>query len=220
MGSPTIAPRLGMVEPHGLDPVAADELLELLSGDLLEGRSAVEADLTGRTLCDVSIEECSFDLIRLDDADLQGARFREVLVGVLDAAVFRAARTTWSSVRIGSGRVGSAELFDARLDDVVIADARLGFLNLRASRVRDVLFRGCRIDELDIDGARLERVAFEDCTIGAVAGTAASVLHVDLRRANLDGIDRLAGLRGATIAEDQVWSLAPLLAREAGFHVD
>ncbi|WP_066522699.1 pentapeptide repeat-containing protein [Curtobacterium ammoniigenes] len=219
MASDTDAPRLNRIEPGGLDPIDDEELGELLSGDLLEGRSGANVDLDGRVLRDLAIEECTFAGIRLDGTELQGARFREVLIDRLDASVLRAARTTWHGVRVEGGRVGSAELYDTRFDDVVVSEARLGFLNLRASRLRDVLFRGCRIDELDVDGAVFERVAFDGCTIGAIAGTAARVAHVDLRGADLDRIDRLEGLRGATLSDEQVWSLAPLLAREAGFRV-
>jgi uncharacterized protein YjbI with pentapeptide repeats len=220
MGTATDAPRLRLVEPTGLEPLELAELDELLPGDLLEGKRAEVVDLVERRLTDLAVEECVLERLVADGAELRGTRFRDVVVGVLDAAVLKASATTWRSVRIGSGRVGSAELYDGDLDDVEFAGLKLGFVNLRGARLNDVVFRDCTFDELDVDGARLNRVAFEGCTIGELAGNAAEVRHVDLRGARLDGIGRLQGLRGATISDEQVWALAPLFAREAGFRVD
>ena len=43
---------------------------------------------------------------------------------------------------------------------------------------------------------------------------------MDLRGADLDRVERLEGFRGATIGADQLYTLAPLLAAQAGYRVD
>jgi hypothetical protein len=56
--------------------------------------------------------------------------------------------------------------------------------------------RDCRIGTLDVTGARLE--------------------DVDLRGTDFRAINGIEGLRGATIDENQLAELAPLLARQLG----
>lgn len=218
MAPDTEAPRLRPVAPSGL--TASDPAEGLLPGDALEAVAIDVLDVTGRRLTDLDVEDCTIATLRADGTDLRGLRIRDSVVEVLDAPVLRAARTTWQRVEVRGGRVGSAELYDSSLDEVVVAGMKLGFVNLRAATLRDVLFRDCVIDELDLDGARLTRVAFEGCVIREVTGGGTTLQHVDLRGAGLDRVERLEGLRGATISAEQVYTLAPVLAQQAGFRVD
>jgi uncharacterized protein YjbI with pentapeptide repeats len=219
MRAATEAPRLSAVDPQNLTPLTGADLDAVLSGDLIEGRAVDVWDIAGRRLPDLAVEESTIARLLGDDAELRGLRLRDVVVDVLDAAVLHAARTSWRGVRVRSGRVGSAELYDTGIDDVEFQGLKLGFVNLRGSRLTDVVFRDCTIDELDLDGAALVRVAFVDTTIGSVAGTGTTIRNVDLREARIDGVAQLSALRGATISEEQVWALAPMFARDAGFHV-
>jgi uncharacterized protein YjbI with pentapeptide repeats len=216
----TEPPRLSEVDPRDLEALDDAGLEELLPGDVVEGRMIGVWDIVGRRLTDLGVEESVIERLLADDAELRGLRLRDVVIDVLDAPVLHAARTTWRGVRVRSGRIGSAELYDTGIDDVEFVGLKLGFVNLRGSRLSDVSFRDCVIDELDVDGADFGRVAFDGCTINAVAGKAASVRSLDLRGADIDGVDGLTGLRGATISDEQVWSLAPVFAREAGFRVE
>ncbi|WIB00509.1 pentapeptide repeat-containing protein [Curtobacterium sp. MCBA15_012] len=214
----TDAPRLTATAPTDLEdwtPAPGD----LLTGDRVEGKRIGVLDVAGERLPDVELEECVVDTLRADDTDLRGLRVRDSTIETLDAPVLRASSSSWRGVRIGGGRVGSAELYDAELNDVVFTGLKLGFVNLRGSTLTDVVFRDCVIDELDLGDARLLRVSFEGLTIRAVEGTGTRVEHVDLRRADLDRVERLEGLRGATIGSDQLFALAPLLAAQAGYRV-
>jgi len=215
----TRAPRITVTEPTDLDdwvPAPGD----LLTGDRVEGRRVDVLDVAGERLPDLEIEECVIDTLRADDADLRGLRVRDTVVGTLDAPVLRASSSTWREVRIAGGRVGSAELYDAGLNGVEFVGMKLGFVNLRGSTVTDVVFRDCVVDELDVADARLLRVSFEGTSVRAVEGTNVRVEHVDLRRADLVRVERLDGLRGATIGADQLVTLAPLLAAQAGYRVE
>lgn len=217
--SSTAAPRITLTEPTELDgwePAPGD----LLPGDRIEGKRIAELDVRGERLPDLELEESVVDVLRADGADLRGFRVRDSVVETLDAPVLRASSSTWREVRIAGGRVGSAELYDSGLNGVEFVGIKFGFVNLRGSTVTDVLFRDCVIDELDVADARLLRVAFDGTRIRSAEGSNTRVEHVDLRGADLDRVERLDGLRGATIGGDQLYSLAPLLAAQAGYRVD
>ncbi|MFJ3035249.1 pentapeptide repeat-containing protein [Curtobacterium pusillum] len=217
--SGTDAPRITLTEPADLDdwtPGPGD----VLTGDRIEGKRIETLDLAGERLPDVEIEESVIGTLRVDGADLRGLRVRDSVVEVLDAPVLRASSSAWREVRIAGGRVGSAELYDAGLNGVEFVGMKLGFVNLRGSTLTDVVFRDCVIDELDIADARLLRVSFDGTRIRAAEGSNTRIDHVDLRGADLDRVERLEGFRGATIAADQLYTLAPLLAAQAGYRVD
>lgn len=217
--SGTDAPRITLTAPVDLDdwtPGPGD----VLTGDRIEGKRIETLDLVGERLPDVEIEESVIGTLRVDGADLRGLRVRDSVVEVLDAPVLRASSSAWREVRIAGGRVGSAELYDAGLNGVEFVGMKLGFVNLRGSTITDVVFRDCVIDELDIADARLLRVSFDGTRIRAAEGSNTRIDHVDLRSADLDRVERLEGFRGATIAADQLYTLAPLLAAQAGYRVD
>jgi uncharacterized protein YjbI with pentapeptide repeats len=217
--SGTDAPRITLTEPADLDdwtPAAGD----VLTGDRIEGKRIETFDLAGERLPDLEIEESVIGTLRADGADLRGLRVRDSVVETLDAPVFRASSSTWREVRIAGGRVGSAELYDAGLNGVEFVGMKLGFVNLRGSTLTDVVFRDCVIDELDIADARLLRASFDGSRIRAAEGSNTRIDHVDLRGADLDRVERLEGFRGATIGTDQLYTLAPLMAAQAGYRVD
>lgn len=215
----TDAPRITLTEPADLEdwgPGPGD----VLTGDRIEGKHIETLDLAGERLPDLEIEESVIGTLRADSADLRGLRVRDSIVETLDAPVFRASSSSWREVRIAGGRVGSAELYDAGLNGVEFVGMKLGFVNLRGSTLTDVVFRDCVIDELDIADARLLRVSFAGTRIRAAEGSNSRIDHVDLRAADLDRVERLEGFRGATIGADQLYTLAPLLAAQAGYRVD
>ncbi|SDQ22544.1 hypothetical protein SAMN02800687_0934 [Curtobacterium sp. UNCCL20] len=215
----TDAPRITLTEPADLEdwtPGPGD----VLTGDRIEGKRIETFDLSGERLPDLEIEESVIGTLRADSADLRGLRVRDSIVETLDAPVFKASSSSWREVRIAGGRVGSAELYDAGLNGVEFVGMKLGFVNLRGSTLTDVVFRDCVIDELDIADARLLRVSFDGTRIRAAEGSNTRIDHVDLRSADLDRVERLEGLRGATIGADQLYTLAPLLAAQAGYRVD
>lgn len=217
--SGTDAPRITLTEPVDLEdwtPAPGD----VLTGDRIEGKRIETFDLAGERLPDLEIEESIIGTLRVDGADLRGLRVRDSVVETLDAPVFKASSSSWREVRIAAGRVGSAELYDAGLNGVEFVGMKLGFVNLRGSTLTDVVFRDCVIDELDIADARLLRVSFDGSRIRAAEGSNTRIDHVDLRAADLDRVERLEGFRGATIGSDQLYTLAPLLAAQAGYRVD
>jgi uncharacterized protein YjbI with pentapeptide repeats len=216
----TDQPRIEGIELEGLEPAPfAGSEPGVMAGDRFEGLAFGDLDIQDMRLPDVQIEESSIDRWSAGNAELGGLRLRDVTVGVLDAPVLRAARSSWHRVRVDSGRIGSADLAASRIDGLELVGMKLGFVNLRGATVADLLVRDCTIDELDLGGATLSRVAFEGCRIATIAGVADRVEHLDLRGASLERVDPVEGIRGATISSDQVYDLAPLLAAAAGLRV-
>ncbi|MBD8702675.1 pentapeptide repeat-containing protein [Frigoribacterium sp. CFBP 13712] len=226
----TDAPRLDPVDPRGLvdvgsdgsDQPGTDHPSTDLPGphDSRELERYVGADLTDRDLEGTSFSECVFESPRLGAARLRGARFVESVLSDSFAPELAASRSTWHDVRVERPRWGSAELFDADLRSVRIVGGKIDYLNLRGARLTDVVIEGCSIGELDLGGVTALRVALVDCRVGTLDVTRASLAHTDLRTTSFSRIDGLAGLSGATIDDDQLSMLAPVLAAHLGLVVD
>ncbi|PZE27305.1 MULTISPECIES: pentapeptide repeat-containing protein [unclassified Curtobacterium] len=213
----TRPPRHEDVAPVELEPGGGDVLLP---GDLLEGRDIRDLDVVDRALTGLVVEECRIGTLRAGDADLGMLRVRDTVVDVLDAPVFRTPRSTWRSVVIRSGRIGSAEWYDSTFDDVRVIGAKLGFVNLRAATLRDVTFEDCTIEELDLGGVVADRVAFPGCRIHELSAAGSRLRDVDLRGADVAVVADAAALRGATVSEVQSALLATSFARALGVVVD
>ncbi|WP_293698904.1 pentapeptide repeat-containing protein [uncultured Agrococcus sp.] len=213
------------LQQPSLDRLLLDDLAETeekllfaqahCEGVRFSGIETGDIGLAGATLL-----QCELIDWRVDETDLTGARFAETRIRGLNAPSFKARRTTWRDVEIEASRLGAAELFDSELNRVLVADSKLGWVNLRAANLTDVLFRNCHFDELDLGGAKVLRVAFRDVTADRLIMTGTQARHLDLRGLDLRAIEGLEGLRGATISEWQLASMAEMLAGEFGIRVE
>lgn len=226
----TRPPRHGVIASRALDADAgrdgrasagpATPLGDVLPGDLLEGRHLDALDLVDRDLVGLVLDTCRIGVLRADDADLGMLRVHDTVIETLDAAVFRVPRSSWRGVVVGRGRIGSAEWYDAELDDVQVRGAKLGYVDLRGSTLRDVTFEDCTIEELDLGGVRADRVAFPGCRIHELSAAGARLQDVDLRETELDVVADAGQLRGATVSELQSALFAAAFARALGVVVD
>ncbi|MBP3042083.1 pentapeptide repeat-containing protein [Arthrobacter jiangjiafuii] len=211
----TKPPVLDPVRLHGLADAAAPHAPDTFDGLRFDGESFDGTDLQGSTF-----SECEFSSASMMDTGLRGARFLDCRFTGLYAPVFRAPRSTFRDVVLEGSRLGSAELYDGAWDSVHVDGGKLDFVNLRSSRLTNVLFSGCLIDELDLDGVHATRVAFRDCRIGSLNLSGAVLQDVDLRSTEFRSITHLPGLNGATVDEDQLMMLAPLLAANLGLRIE
>jgi uncharacterized protein YjbI with pentapeptide repeats len=186
----------------------------------LEFESFTDANLSGRDLTGLTLRECAFDAVDLDDANLRGARFLETTLSGVHAPVLRMSRSTMRDVLLERSRLGSAELFDTTWNGVRIRQCKLGYVNLRGSTLTDVIFEDCTIDELDLGGVTATRVAFPGTTVKTLDVTRATLKHVDLRGLDFRAVHGLEGLAGATVNEVQVAELAQLFAAQLGIVVE
>ena len=158
-------------------------------------------------------------VVNAPEADLKGARFSEVELDRVHLPVVRASRTRWRDVRI-SGRIGGLESYDAEWRSVHVDGCKLDYLNLRGSELVDVLFTDCVIGELDLLDAVVRRLRFTGCRISRLNVQRSEFHDVDLRGAELEVVDGLLDLGGATVTPDQLTLLAPLLAEQLGITID
>lgn len=154
-----------------------------------------------------------------DEADLRGARFSEVELDRVNVPVVRAARSQWRDVVV-SGRLGSVEAYEAHWRSVHVTGCKISYLNLRAAQVTDLAFTDCVIEELDLVEVVARRVRLSGTRVGHLNVQNADLQDVDLRGATYDGVDGVLGLRGATVSQDQLMLLAPLLAAGLGLDVE
>jgi len=217
-------PKRDVVAPH-LSPLTLGHLEPGGTGDLLSGDDVEALEIEGVTvesldLSGVTIRESRVVALAAGEAELRSARLLETRIERPNIPVLRGARGSWHDVVLEGGRLGASELYDSSWRSVHVVGCKLGYVNLRGAHLRDVLFTDCTIDELDLVQAKLDRVAFADTTVGRLDVRDATLTDVDLRGAELDGIDGVASLRGATIDGHQLVRLAPLLAREIGLRVE
>lgn len=209
------APRLQPVRPSGLvvaNPAAVVDGDEDLDDVEVRGLRAAELVWTGRRRLSASVLA---DIV-VNEWRARDASFVDSVLDGVAVVALSAPGSGWRSVEVRGSRIGSAELYDTALRHVRFSHCKLGYVNLRAGTLADVSFDDCVVDELDLGGATLERAAFEGTRIGRLLVPGARLRDVDLRGARLDDVEGVDGLRGATLALDQLLDLAPTLATRLG----
>jgi uncharacterized protein YjbI with pentapeptide repeats len=207
------------IDPIRLGELAAGDPDDLRAQGRFEGLRFDGVDLGGLDLGGIEFSECAFDDVQAHATGLRAATFSEVEFSRFNAPVLPAPRSRWRDVTMQGSRVGSAELYESHLNSVRITGSKLGFVNARGAELIDVAFDGCTIDELDLSGAALTRVSFADTTVRSLSLAGAKLAHVDLRGAEFDRIDGFESLRGATLSDYQVGTLAAAFAAHLGITV-
>lgn len=75
------------------------------------------------------------------------------------------------------------------------------------------------ISDADFNNATLKNVEFIGCTITGISFSSARMDNVDLSGSYIENVKGVRNLKGATIGDDQLIQLAPLLAAEAGLKI-
>jgi uncharacterized protein YjbI with pentapeptide repeats len=187
--------------------------------DSREGERYDAVDFTDADLEFTSFTSCAFQQVRLNEARLRGARFAEVALEGVDAAVLAAPRSSWRNVQLTGSRLGSVQLYESTWRSVTIERSKIDYLNARSAQWQDVRWHDCTITELDLGQAVISRMAFEDCRIGTLHAGQARLADVDLRGADLRVLEGLAGLAGSWITESQLGALAPQFAAHLSISV-
>jgi uncharacterized protein YjbI with pentapeptide repeats len=204
-------------------PVALPELEDahaLDDRERFDGLRLADIDGSGAALTGVVFDECLLRAVTLDDVRLDGARIVDSVLDGVTATSLRAARVTLRDVRLEGCRFGAAEWFEAGLSRVELVGCRIDYLGLSDATLEDVRFVDCTIGDLDLRGATVRRTAIVDSRVRELSVNGARLEHLDLRGADLDGIDVATGLRGAIVSTDQLPRFAPLLAEALGVTVD
>jgi len=163
--------------------------------------------------------ECVLAGATVDRLDLTGATLVDVAVEELRATTVAGVSSTWRSVVIRGGRIGTLDLSRAQVDAVEVRGARIDYLSLGQAVVADLLIADCVLGALDLPGATLERVRFEACRADDVDTREMRATDLDLRGLEALAYTDLRTLRGATLTPHQVAGLAEPFAAALGVDI-
>jgi uncharacterized protein YjbI with pentapeptide repeats len=200
------------------DLVPADAA-DLVVGADLELREFRGLDLDGSDGSSARLLECVVVACRLDGVLLGGTRVLGSELTELRATTLGAVRSTWRDVTLTGCRFGAFDATSSALTDVTFRGGKFDFVNLRAATLARVVFEDCLIGELHLADATLRAVRFADCRIESLEMRNATASDVDLRGADLRGVDGVEHLRGTRISEAQLQRLSPALAEHVGILV-
>jgi uncharacterized protein YjbI with pentapeptide repeats len=207
------APRIVPVVLPELTEGSADDLV---AGARIDGLRVRGVDAAGRGLQDLVVDESLLESVVLDGAVLDGARVVDSVLEAVTATAVRGARLVLRDVRLEGCRFGAAEWFEAELSRVELVGCRIDYLALADGRLEDVRLVDCTVGDLDLRGAAVRRVAVVDSRVRELSVRGARLEHLDLRGADLDGVDDPRGLAGAILSTDQLPRFAPLFAEALG----
>lgn len=177
------------------------------------------ADLTGMDGTSSRLTECSLEKCVLDRAILDQARLISCTITDGHASEFSAVGSTWhdcswSRMRLGAVQAGGAELVRLR-----VQDGRIDYLALRQASIVDLELDDCHIVELDLTDATISGIRTKAVTIGKLILRGAKLKDCDLTGMAWESIEGVDGLAGAQLTSDQVYDLAPHLARQLGIKI-
>jgi len=206
------APKL----PTHLTPLTS---ATLESGLALENAEVGHLDWSGGEL-----RRLSLDAVRLVAPQWLGTKLRDgawadVLIEGGALAGAELAGTTLRRVEFRRVRADGLVVSETRAGHIRLIDTKLDLANFRFAQWSKVRFEGCSLREVEFIGAELSQVEFVNCELIGCNFAGAKLTQVDFRSSRLDECTGTAGLRGATLDQTQLISLAPSLAAELGIIV-
>jgi uncharacterized protein YjbI with pentapeptide repeats len=150
----------------------------------------------------------------LDRPQLVDLRFDECDLSGITATGFGMRR-----VAMRGTRLRGVSLAKGQYDDGLLEGCTTDELSMRFSRLRNVTFRDCDLTGADFYQATFEHVTFEACRLRTARFHAVTIKCLRITDCDLSGLTGALDLKGAQIAVDDLASLAPSLAGEAGIEL-
>jgi uncharacterized protein YjbI with pentapeptide repeats len=191
---------------------------ELTDGGTFDGLRFSGLELSGDATS-ARFLECALTGCDLAGVVFDRARLASCLLADLRSPAWSLVDATLLDVVVVGGRLGALTAHGAELTRVGLEGVKVDFLNLRGATLVDVTLTGCTIGELDLSGAELRQVRLVDCTVGSLVLAGSRNRAVDLRGAEVEQLDSVAGLRGCTISGEQLAGWATGMAAELGIRV-
>jgi uncharacterized protein YjbI with pentapeptide repeats len=211
--TPPRTPTLNLID---LDVITASAVRP---DTLIDYATLVGADLAGRDLYELRVQDCEWDYVDLSEAQLVNARISDTRFQNLTATTLRAPKAEFRNAEFLSSRIGAADLASAQFRNVAFTGCKLGYVNLRDAKIVDVRFDDCAIDELDLAGATLERVAFGTSQARTISINFESAKDFDLRTLAVEKLENIRSLRGVIIDDAQLMQFAATFAERLDAHV-
>ena len=157
--------------------------------------------LSGERLLGLELDRAQIVDATIDGCDLSGI--------VMSAFAVRRAKVTRTRIRecLWGGGI---------MQDVTFEECPSEQLSLRFSTLQRVSFTDCVLVGADFYGVTFDKVTLERCDLSRAHFDSATVKSLSITSCNLLGVTGALSLRGAVVDLDDLPSLAPSLAREAG----
>lgn len=191
-------------------------------------RIAARTEVAGARLIDATgpidssharVLETRIETMTASEWALAGAALTDVVMDRVSASSLTATDSRWRTVDWHAGRVATLDAVRAVWDGVRVVGVRFDYANFASARLTDVLFVDCTFTTLDLPQATLHRVRFDGCRADEVDTRGLGVTTADLRGLDAAGFTDVAGLRGATLSDEQAAFHGRSFARAVGVDV-
>lgn len=201
---PRISPQLDEWDGDLVEPALDMRGFHVADIDLFEVKSLL--------LDDCELERGSLVGVKLDKVEITDARLKSV-----EAAGLRTYKAEFLRVTFNNCRFTGADFPEATFEDCTFKNVKFDEAGFRFASFKRVRFEDCMLARTDFSSAKLQHVAFDDCGLEQTNFASATCTQVDLGHEDLSNCKGILGLKGATILDEQLIQIAPLLASELGF---
>jgi uncharacterized protein YjbI with pentapeptide repeats len=206
--------------PELPDTLAAVDTLQLQAQCTIDGVVVRDAALRASVASGAKLVDSRLIGTDLSESKLRSATLRECIVQRCDLSNGDWSHVQSSTVLFEDCRCVGLMLTEAELRETTLRRTRADYVNFRMATLTNVTFEDVQLHEADFYGARLTSVSFVRCELARADFSAVKLQNVDLRGSSLDDLRGVSGLRGATVDQPQLISLAPALAAESGIAVE
>jgi uncharacterized protein YjbI with pentapeptide repeats len=161
---------------------------------------------------------------RLSDTKLSGLRvakssFTETAFVNCDLANAGARDTSLLEVELKDSRMTGSSWAECVFRDTTVDECRADLTTFRFSRFRRTVFRNCNLQGADFQHADLTGTSFEGCNLRNAKFSNAELAKTKFADCDLLGISGVTSFAGATIASNDLQSLAFSLAGALGITI-
>lgn len=181
--------------------------------------SLSHADVSGKQLHNLRIDEALFERVLFIESGLEKLRLSDVEFKACDFSAARCAESSLIRVRITGGRMTGVDFSRSTIKDTIFEDCKLDMANFRFAKLVNVQFINCQCSETDFQAAELTNVEFSDSYLEKVEFGQCKIKNVDLRTSELCNVRGWQSLLGVKIDSMQLAMIAPQLANELGLTV-
>lgn len=201
-------------------PIVPLQLEKGIVADLHDGEVEaarfVDVDLSKLNVSALSIDGVVFEKVSFLQTQLLRMVAKDIIIRQSDLSSTAMTDAAINRAEFVNCRMTGVDFSKAQLHDVVFRGCKLDLANFRFADIRRAKFIDCTFVETDFLGATLYDVSFETCTFEKTIFDQAKCKQVDLRTSYLGEISGWGSLKGTTIDNAQLVSVAAYLAREVG----
>jgi uncharacterized protein YjbI with pentapeptide repeats len=210
-----VRPRL----PGSLRP-AAFPLHDLSDGGVLQALEYAGADLAGRDVAAVEIDQCRFQGTALTGTELDRAVISDSVFESCDLANLRAQDCGLLRVAVSGSRMTGLSWAGGGVRETVFSSCRMDLVSFRFATFKHAVFTDCRLSQAEFSSADLRGARFERCDLSGAQFSGAQMTGTRFADCTLDGINGVTSMRGAIVFRADALALAYSLASALGISIE